>query len=155
MEEECNHGVEARDVGTESCAQSEHASQKGKSSEDQGNEVENPGEAGQEEEPVGTNKLLRDIALGAKVARRVEGVGRDKSTTVDIARAISAANAPVGPSRRIASTRDAVGACLKEIGQVGGSTSGSSGKDDEELKDDTASKESQGQKADERSYNGY
>ena len=150
LEEERNADVEASKVCTKTEAQGQNAGEEGDDGEEQGDDVEGPHEPAQVEELGCVHELLGNVLLGAEVARRVEGQRSLGSTAVSIASILFTAEREERPARRVAefaAARDAVGGGLEEVCVADRAGLDDSGKDDEELENNAASKNDEGDQA--------
>jgi hypothetical protein len=119
LEEERDADVQAGKVCAETEAQGQNAGEEGDNGEEQRDDVEGPHEPAQVEELGGVHELLRDVLLGAKVARRVEGQRSLGSAAVSITSILFTAEREGSPARRVAefaAAGDAVGGGLEEVG---------------------------------------
>jgi hypothetical protein len=153
LEEECDADIEASEVCTKTEAQSQDTSEEGDNGEEQRDEVEDPHEPAQVIELVGAHELLRNVGLGAEVARRVEGQRSLWWAAVSVASILFTAKRKVSPSCRVAefsAARDAVGGGLEEVGVADRAGFDDSREDDEELENNATSKNDEGDQAEDR-----
>lgn len=155
LEKGGNHGVQAGEVCAKTSAERKQASEEGDDGEEQRDQVEGEHEAAEVVVLVSANELLRDIVVGAEVPRRIKRQSWDGAATVHAVAVVCAANREEGPSRRVAdhltAAGDAIGACLEEvdISQRHAGVCRDAGEDDEELKDNTAGEDDEGDDAQE------
>lgn len=155
LEEKGNGCVKTGKVGTKTGAQGEGAGEEGDNSEEQGDDVESKHESAQVVELVGANELLRDVVLGAEVARRVEGQGSLSVTAERILATVCTAEGEESPASRVAellATRDAIGGGLEEVGVSDWASVDSTREDDEELEHDASSKDDHRDQAEDRAW---
>jgi hypothetical protein len=94
------------------------------------------------------NELLRHILCRAKVPGRIEWQRRDDIATVCVEAVLSAADGEEGPSRWIARAGNAANvAGFEEVDFVDGAAVHGSGQDGQQLKQDTASEDYEGDEA--------
>jgi hypothetical protein len=150
LEEECDSDIEASEICTKTEAQGQDAGEEGDHGEEQRDDVEGPHEPAQVIELVGAHKLFRNVGLGAKVARWVEGQRSLRSTAVSIASFLFTAKRKESPSRRVAefaAAGDAVGGGLEEVGVADRAGFDDSREDDEELENNAASEDDESDQA--------
>lgn len=146
LKEQRDGGVQARDVATQPRAQRKQSREEGNACEEQGNEVEGEHEATEVVELVCADERRWNAVGGAEIPHRVEWKRRHCVTAVGIETVrVDTTDSEERPSRRVTRGRlDGAGVGLEEVELVLGVAVDAAGKDDEELQEDTTSKENEG-----------
>jgi len=155
LEEQRHRRVEAGEVRAQPRAQRQHRRQQRDGRERHRDQVEDEGEARQQEVVPGAEEGGRHADGRAEVVLvgRVEGQRGDDGAAVGVVVVrVRAADAEEGPARRVARARDAVGRALQEVDLVLRAAFRRAGQNHEELEQDGAREEDDGCDCEERSY---
>jgi hypothetical protein len=121
LEEQGNGGVQAAEVSAKTGAQCEPTEQERKYGEDEGQQVEDPGEAREEIVVIGVEELWGDASLREEVGVMggVEGEGGNRAAAVIVVAVQHPTQSPISPATRVSGVHPA-GVCLEEVDFVFG-----------------------------------
>lgn len=102
LEENGNGNGEAREVGTETSAESEDTGEESNGSEEESDQVESEHEAREIVVVVGSNEGFRDTLGAAKVSWGVERTSRDGRTAVCVEAILFTTEVEEGPAQGVA-----------------------------------------------------
>ena len=154
LEEESDKSHQGREVSSKTAAERKETGNEGNGSEEESNQVESKHEARQVVVHVGTDELLGDVLLGAKVSRRVEWQRGDRRAAVGIVAGVrvGAADGEEGPSRWVSCVGDAAGGGFEEVELGERSLVDAASEDGQELEEQTSSDQDQRAECEKRSW---
>lgn len=162
LEEESDGGGHASEVCAQTRAESEKAEQERDDGEEEGDQVEGKHESAQKVVPISADELLRDagVCIEVLLAGRVEWERRMDWSAITIVAANNAAEGEESPARRVGdmsvcATCYAIGGGLEEVDLIQWGALHGAGQDDEELEDDAAGEEDEGDNGENGSYAWY
>jgi hypothetical protein len=152
LEERGNGDSEAREVGTETSAESEDTSKEGDGSEEESDQVESEHETRQVVVVVSSNEGLRNALGAAKVSWGVERTSRDGVTAVCVEAILFTAEVEESPAQWVAGRGRSI-CCvdLDEVCLVERSRVGHARQDDKELEEKSCAQEDEGNQSQDRS----